>query len=58
MSAMDAIVRQVMHYSYHVGQIILLCKHEAAEGWHSLSIPRGGTAVFNAAMEAQSEPLK
>lgn len=58
MPAMDAIIRQVMHYSYHVGQIILLCKHQAGESWHSLSIPRGGTAAFNAAMEAQKGPIK
>ncbi len=54
MTAMDGIIRQLMHYSYHVGQIILLCKQARGEDWQSLSIPRGGTAAFNAAMTAQA----
>lgn len=54
MTAMDGIIRQLMHYSYHVGQIILLCKQELGDGWQSLSIPRGGTAAFNAAMATQA----
>ena len=53
MSAMDGIVRQLMHYAYHVGQIILLCKQKSGGTWQSLSIPRGGTAAFNAAFLAQ-----
>jgi hypothetical protein len=55
MSAMDAIIRQLMHYSYHIGQIVLLCKHDAAEGWQSLSIPRGGSAAFNASMAEKAK---
>ena len=53
MTAMDGIIRQLMHYSYHVGQIILLCKQELGDGWQSLSIPKGGTAAFNATMAAK-----
>jgi hypothetical protein len=53
-TAMEAIIRQLMHYSYHVGQIILLCKQHAGETWQSLSIPKGGSAAFNAAMSDQS----
>lgn len=55
MNAMEAIIRQVMHYSYHVGQIILLCRQELGDDWKSLSIPRGGTAAFNAVMVAQGD---
>ena len=32
--------RQLMHYSYHIGQIVFLAKHFRATGWSSLSIPR------------------
>ena len=39
-SVMQAINRQVAHYANHVGQIILLAKHFAAERWTSLTIPR------------------
>lgn len=41
LSAGDAIIRQVMHYSYHVGQIILLCKQVKGNDWQSLSMPVG-----------------
>jgi hypothetical protein len=50
LSAMDAIIRQLMHYSYHVGQIVLLCKEAMGSDWKSLSVPRGGTAAYNAGM--------
>jgi len=52
MSAMDGIIRQLMHYAYHVGQIILICKDNLKENWQSLSIPKGKTAEFNAAFIA------
>ena len=35
-----AINRQLMHYSYHIGQIVYLDKHFRATNWNSLSIPR------------------
>lgn len=43
---MRAIMRQMTHYSYHVGQIVYLAKLHANESWISLSIPRGGSAQF------------
>lgn len=46
-SVMQAINRQVAHYAYHVGQIVLLAKHAAGGRWESLSIPRGRSAEFN-----------
>lgn len=46
-SVMQAINRQVAHYSYHVGQIVLVAKHLAHETWQSLSVPRRGSAEFN-----------
>jgi hypothetical protein len=39
-SVMQAIQRQIAHYAYHCGQIVLLAKHFNASGWRSLSIPR------------------
>jgi uncharacterized damage-inducible protein DinB len=35
-----AINRQLMHYAYHIGQIVYLAKHFRASDWSSLSIPR------------------
>ena len=46
-SVMQAINRQVAHYAYHCGQIVFLAKHFRADGWQSLSVPRGGSAGFN-----------
>jgi hypothetical protein len=39
-TVVQAINRQLMHYAYHVGQIVFLAKHFRATGWSSLSIPR------------------
>ncbi len=46
-SVMQAIHRQVAHYSYHVGQIVLLAKHYSCDQWQSLSVPRNKSAEFN-----------
>jgi len=51
-SVMQAINRQVAHYSYHCGQIVLLAKHFAHDRWKSLSVPRGQSASFNARVRA------
>lgn len=51
-SVMQAINRQIAHYSYHVGQIVFLAKHLGSEHWKSLSVPRGGSAGFNAEVAA------
>lgn len=47
-SVMQAINRQVAHYSYHVGQIVFLAKHFAVAngGWAAVTIPRGKSADF------------
>jgi len=45
----EAINRQLAHYSYHVGQIVFLGKMIKNEDWQSLSIPRGASATYNAA---------
>jgi hypothetical protein len=47
-SVMQTIHRQVAHYSYHIGQIVLLAKHFAGPDWNALTIPRRKSAEFNA----------
>jgi uncharacterized damage-inducible protein DinB len=49
-SVMQAINRQIAHYSYHIGQITYLAKHFAAESgkWTALTVPRNRSADFNA----------
>ena len=51
-SVMQAINRQVAHYSYHCGQIVLLAKHFKHAEWKSLSVPRKRSAEFNRRVHA------
>jgi hypothetical protein len=46
-SVMQAINRQIAHYSYHCGQIVLLAKHFKGREWKSLSVPRKKSDEFN-----------
>jgi hypothetical protein len=46
-SIMQAINRQLAHYSYHCGQIVFLAKCLAHADWQSLSVPRRQSAEFN-----------
>jgi hypothetical protein len=46
-SAMQAINRQVAHYSQHVGQIVLLAKHYAGSNWQTLSVARNRSDEYN-----------
>ncbi len=39
-TVLQAINRQLSHYSAHVGQIVLLAKHFAGTKWQTLSIPK------------------
>ena len=47
-SVMQAINRQIAHYTYHVGQIVFLAKHLSSNHWKALTIPRGRSQRFNA----------
>lgn len=43
----EALNRQLAHYAYHVGQIVLLGKQFRGTEWHPLSIPKGQSKAFN-----------
>jgi hypothetical protein len=47
-SVLQAINRQVVHYAYHVGQIVYLAKHWKGAAWKSLSVPKGQSEQYNA----------
>jgi uncharacterized damage-inducible protein DinB len=49
-TVVKAINRQLAHYAYHVGQIVLLAKHLKSENWKSLSIAPGASEAFNQSM--------
>ena len=46
-SVMQAINRQIAHYSYHCGQIVFLAKHLQSRQWKPLTVPRGKSEAFN-----------
>ena len=48
-----ALMRNLAHTAQHVGQIILLAKHLRGDAWKTISIPRGQSEQFNAAMRDQ-----
>ncbi len=54
-TVLQAIERQLVHYAYHVGQIVQLARHWTGPAWESLSIPRGGSVAFNAAPDRYLE---
>ncbi len=43
----EAINRQMTHYAYHVGQIVMLGKHFKSADWKTLSVPKNKSAEFN-----------
>lgn len=57
-TVLEAINRQVAHYSYHVGQIVYVSKLLSSDGWKSLSIPRNKSSEYNAAKFAQKKEQK
>ena len=49
-SVLEAVQRELTHYAAHVGQIVVIAKHLKGEAWQSLSIPKGESQVYNAAL--------
>jgi len=46
-TVVDAINRQLAHYTYHIGQIVFIGKMIAGTKWNSLSISKGNSEKFN-----------
>ncbi len=51
LTVIEAIHRQLTHYAYHVGQIVMLGKIIKDAGWQTLSIAKGQSAAFNSDMK-------
>lgn len=45
----DAINRQLAHYPYHIGQIVLIAKMKSTT-WKALTIPKGNSKEYNKEM--------
>lgn len=57
-TVLEAVNRQIAHYSYHVGQIVYLSKLKSTDGWKSLSIPRNQSGIYNAGKFAQEKQVR
>jgi hypothetical protein len=44
----EAVNRQLMHYAYHIGQLVYIARMIKGIDWQSLSIPKGQSKEFNA----------
>jgi hypothetical protein len=49
----EAFNRQLSHYAYHIGQIVLLAKHFRSSEWRTLSIPKNRSAEFSKFLSEQ-----
>jgi len=56
-TVLQAINRQIAHYSYHTGQIVFVAKHIRSNKWKSLSIPRGKSEDYKTLPPKPSKPL-
>ena len=51
----EAILRQLTHYAYHAGQIVLLARHFVGPEWRTLSVPRGESQEYTEAIRRGSD---
>jgi hypothetical protein len=54
----DAIIRQVSHYAYHVGQIVFTARLLKVNGFESLSVPKGESTKYNKERFAREKEIK
>lgn len=52
LTVMDAIMRQLAHYSYHVGQMVTLAREQLGPRWKTLSIARGQSKAYKPQVRA------
>jgi len=57
LSVVDAILRQLAHYPYHIGQIIHIAKTIKGKNWQNLSIAKNESIHLNES-EAMKDPAK
>jgi hypothetical protein len=50
-TVVSALNRNLVHLAYHAGQIVQLAKHYAGPEWRTLTIARGASESYNAALD-------
>jgi len=57
-TVLEAMQRQLAHYAYHTGQVVMLAKSIKGDDWKYLTIPPGGSERFNSDKFAQDPERK
>ena len=47
LTVIEALHRSLAHTSYHVGQIVFIARTIVGKDWKSLSVPKGGSDIYN-----------
>ena len=57
-TVLEAIMRQMAHYAYHIGQIVYLARLLNEGDWNTLTIPKGGSAAYNKEKNAPGKRIE
>lgn len=57
-TVLEAIMRRMAHYAYHIGQIVYLARLFNEGDWKTLTIPKGGSAAYNKEKEAPGKRIE
>ncbi|MFD3447306.1 DUF1572 family protein [Microbacteriaceae bacterium 4G12] len=57
-SVIEALERQISHYSYHIGQIVYISKLLKNEEWKCLSVPRGKSNEYTEKLISKHKKLE
>ena len=57
-TVLEAINRQIAHYSYHIGQIVYVSKLLSRNDWQSLSIPKNKSIDYNKDKFAKEKEIR
>ncbi len=57
-SVLEAIMRQMAHYAYHIGQIVYLARLFNEGDWKSLTIPKGESTAYNKEKNAPGKRIE
>ena len=57
-TVLEAIMRQMAHYAYHLGQIVYLARLFNEGDWKTLTIPKGGSATYNKEKNAPGKRIE
>ena len=57
-TVLEAIMRQMAHYAYHLGQIVYLARLFNEGDWKTLTIPKRGSAAYNKEKNAPGKRIE